>query len=114
MSLADLYEVMASNDEEMSKEASELEKIAAEENAAGRIMARGFMDELNKLAALPANLVQQARAAGRSAASGSAPAMKPVAPKRVPMVPPARTSVVNPGKNVGTVKGNQHYNKSVY
>jgi hypothetical protein len=50
MSLADLYNAMEANDHEMVKEAEELEKIAAEEEAAGRIMARGFMDELNKLA----------------------------------------------------------------
>lgn len=30
-----------------------MDKEAAEEDAAGRIMARGFMDELNKLAAKP-------------------------------------------------------------
>ena len=51
MSLVDVLEQLESVDEEMEKEASELEKIAAEEDAAGRIMARGFMDELNKLAA---------------------------------------------------------------
>jgi hypothetical protein len=47
MSLADYLEELESSQEEMTKQ-------AAEEEAAGRIMARGFMDELNKLAALPA------------------------------------------------------------
>lgn len=51
MSLANLYEKLTSTDEEMAKEAEEHEKVAAEEEAAGRITARGFMDELNKLAA---------------------------------------------------------------
>ena len=43
MSLVDLLNEMEEQDEEMSK-------IAAEEDAAGRIMARGFVDELNKIA----------------------------------------------------------------
>lgn len=43
MGLVDLLSVLEDQDEEMQKQ-------AAEEDAAGRIMARGFMDELNKLA----------------------------------------------------------------
>lgn len=43
MSLVDILEQLDAVDEEMTKE-------AAEQDAAGRIMARGFMDELNKLA----------------------------------------------------------------
>ena len=50
MSLVDLYAAMEESDHELTKEAEELEKLAAEEEAAGRIMARGFMDELNKVA----------------------------------------------------------------
>ena len=50
MSLSELYESMAAHDEDLVKQAQEHEKLAAEENAAGRIMARGFMDELHKLA----------------------------------------------------------------
>lgn len=46
MSLVDLLAVLEQQDEE-------LEKQAAEDDAAGRIMARGFMDELNKLAQMP-------------------------------------------------------------
>ena len=41
---------MANADAVMEKEAAELEKLAAEEEAAGRITARGFMDELHKMA----------------------------------------------------------------
>lgn len=44
MSLVDFLGSMEEQEEEMAK-------LAAEEDAAGRIMARGFMDELNKLAA---------------------------------------------------------------
>lgn len=51
MSLADLYEKLAAVDHEAQAEQQEHEKLAAEEEAAGRITARGFMDELNKLAA---------------------------------------------------------------
>ncbi|MHC4644907.1 MAG: hypothetical protein ACYTBJ_05365 [Planctomycetota bacterium] len=50
MSLAALFEQMEFGDQEMAKEAEDQVKLAAEEDAAGRIMARGFMDELNKLA----------------------------------------------------------------
>ena len=52
MSLADFHAAMEENDHEMTKEAEGLEKLAAEEDAAGRIMARGFMDEMNKIAEL--------------------------------------------------------------
>lgn len=51
MSLVDVLNQLEVADEELHKEAAEQEKLAAEEEAAGRIMARGFMDELNKLAA---------------------------------------------------------------
>jgi hypothetical protein len=56
MSLTDMYEKIASYDEEIEQQYSELsdtEKTAAEYDAAGRIMARGFADELNKLAQMP-------------------------------------------------------------
>ena len=51
MSLVDFLNEMEEQDEEMSK-------LAAEEDAAGRIVARGFMDELNKLAATQAGPVR--------------------------------------------------------
>jgi len=49
-SLVDLYEgLLVPRDEELQKQASQLTKQAEEEDAAGRIMARGFADELNRL-----------------------------------------------------------------
>lgn len=50
-SLQDVYNQIASQDAELEKQASELIKQAEEEDAAGRITARGFADELSKLAA---------------------------------------------------------------
>lgn len=50
-SLTELYnEVLVPQDEELEKQAGEMLKVAEEEDAAGRIMARGFADELHKLA----------------------------------------------------------------
>lgn len=50
MSLVHIHEQLSSVDSELEKEAAvEYEKLA-EEDAAGRIMARGFMDELHKIA----------------------------------------------------------------
>lgn len=50
-SLQDVYNQIASQDVELEKRAGELLKQAEEEDAAGRITARGFADELAKLAA---------------------------------------------------------------
>lgn len=51
-SLTDVYNsLLVPRDEQLAKEASELQKVAEEEDAAGRIMARGFLSELDKLAA---------------------------------------------------------------
>jgi hypothetical protein len=50
-SLTEIHEKLASFDNVISEENEELYKEAAEEEAAGRITARGFMDELQKLAA---------------------------------------------------------------
>jgi len=53
-SLTQLYnEALLPLDAELEKQASELVKQAEEEDAAGRIMARGFADELQKLAGGP-------------------------------------------------------------
>jgi hypothetical protein len=49
-SLTDVYNHVASKDAELEKQAAELIKEAEEQDAAGRIMARGFADELAKLA----------------------------------------------------------------
>lgn len=66
MGLADFHEKLAQVDEATRQEALEAEKVAADEDAAGRILARGFMDELDKLAqSLPA--------------AGPAPAVKAMA-----------------------------------
>ena len=54
MSLRDLYEnLILPADAELHKQAAELAKTAEEEDAAGRIMARGFVDEMQKLAQGP-------------------------------------------------------------
>lgn len=50
--LVDVYNSLAPIDAELEKQASQLVKQAQEEDAAGRITARGFIDELNKLAAV--------------------------------------------------------------
>lgn len=53
-SLTDLYtQALVPMDQELEKQAAELYKQAEEEDACGRIMARGFADELNKLAGAP-------------------------------------------------------------
>ena len=50
-SLTELYDQeIVPRDAILEKEAAELVKVAEEEDAAGRIMARGFAGELNKLA----------------------------------------------------------------
>lgn len=80
MSLADLYEKIAAEDvEEQYEETSEIEKLAEEYDAAGRIMARGFMDELDKLAqaAGPPVALQQQAAAGQKARAARTPSPKP-------------------------------------
>lgn len=48
--LTDVYNQVASHDAELEKQAAQMIKQAEEEDAAGRIMARGFADELNKIA----------------------------------------------------------------
>jgi len=49
-SLTELYDqALVPMDNELEKQAEEMWKQAEEEDAAGRIMARGFADELNKL-----------------------------------------------------------------
>ena len=50
-SLTEFYDTqLVPLDAELEKQASDMEKQAAEENFCGRIMARGFADELNKIA----------------------------------------------------------------
>lgn len=50
MSLVEFYNEMTQVDDELKKEAAEMDKLAADEEIAGRFTARGFLDELNKLA----------------------------------------------------------------
>jgi hypothetical protein len=50
-SLTEIHEKLAAADNVIAAENYELQKEAAEEEAAGRITARGFYDELTKLAA---------------------------------------------------------------
>jgi hypothetical protein len=92
MSLADMYEKIAAADhevEEQYEELSDVEKVAEEYDAAGRIMARGFMDELNKLAQVkehvPTHLVKK-------------PAPKPkaqaaAAPRKPRVIPGAKVTM---------------------
>nr|MBP9824082.1 hypothetical protein [Thermoanaerobaculia bacterium] len=49
-SLTEVHQAISSKDAELEKQAAVLIKQAEEEDAAGRIMARGFADELHKLA----------------------------------------------------------------
>ena len=48
--LTDVYNQFSSIDEQLEKQASKMVKQAEEEEFAGRIMARGFADEMSKLA----------------------------------------------------------------
>lgn len=96
MSLVDVLNQLETADEEMEKEAQEMEKIAAEEEAAGRITARGFMDELNKLAQTmqfkPQKVGPSATALPSKNVGGAVP----------PPVKPG--SVVQPGRGAGTMQ----------
>jgi len=104
MGLADIYEKLASIDEEVSNEATDIEKVAAEYDAAGRIMARGFADELNKLA-------QESMKFKPSAVGPSAANLKSHTPKAPPEPKPG--SIVNPSSLAGT-KANQQKIKTSY
>ena len=86
--LTDVYNALQQVDEPLIKQAEEMQKLAEEEDAAGRIMARGFADELNKLAGImdPApqlNIDPQAMAekARRTAAGGGGIPGRPAKPK---------------------------------
>lgn len=105
MSLVDVLNQLEYVDGEMEKEASEMEKIAAEEEAAGRITARGFMDELNKLAA---GMTFKPQKVGPSSA---ALPQKNVGGAVPPPVKPG--SAVEPGKRAGTV-ATQKRQKRIY
>ena len=105
-SLVDVHEKIASQDEVYFNEREELLKVAEEEDAAGRIMARGFADELQKLAdgagimgpapqvnINPAQMAQAAANKARATAPGQGGGMtvqgqRPQAPK-----PPTATAM---------------------
>ena len=98
MSLADMYEKIAAADqqiEEQYEDLSDVEKVAQEYDAAGRIMARGFQDELNKLAQAASGptpgLIAQAKK-GQEAREARSPA-----PKRQYVPSKAPTGTVNIG-----------------
>lgn len=97
MSLVDVLSQLEATDYEMEKEATEHEKFAAEQEAAGRIMARGFMDELNKLA--QAGMQFKPQKVGPSA---SALPPKSVGGAVPPPVKPG--SVVEPSRKAGLAK----------
>jgi hypothetical protein len=91
MSLTDVLAQLEVADEEMTKEAELLEKVAREEEAAGRIMARGFMDELDKLAE---------ESASDWIASAMPKKTAPAAPKPAPMAQPR--ALPKPKVNLGS------------
>lgn len=91
MSLVDFLDQLEAADEEMQKEASEYEKLAAEEEAAGRIMARGFMDELDKLAQ---------RMPGQSLPPAASHTMKPMPAPKPAKLPEMKVKQALPGSKI--------------
>ena len=78
-SLTDVYNQISSHDAELLEKQAEQIKIAEEEDAAGRIMARGFADELHKIAAGPgADMAAEVKkqTAGLSNPFANRPAMR--------------------------------------
>ncbi len=85
MSLVDIHAQLTSQDEVLEKEAAQEFSKLAEEDAAGRIMARGFMDELHKIAQgvqpiTPGRTVPTGRYR-TGPGPGQAPGLKPRKPK---------------------------------
>ena|SRR5579871_5708675 len=113
-SITEVYEHLSAQDEHYLEKQAAAIKQAEEEDAAGRIMARGFADELAKLATMPGQTVPDTpndlgairqfklgphgasgtNALGQKVQStptgGMAPAAKPAAPKPPAATPPAR------------------------
>ena len=103
--LTDVYNQFASIDEQLEKQASEMVKQAEEEEFAGRIMARGFADEMNKLAQWGQGGPQAARVSGQINQPRTNPrgTQMAEAPKQ-----PAKTKTLNFTKNQGsTVTGDR-------
>jgi hypothetical protein len=58
-SITEIYESLSAKDAVLLEKQAAQMKIAEEEDAAGRIMARGFADELSKLANMPGQTVPE-------------------------------------------------------
>jgi len=76
--LTDVYNQFSAIDDDLEKQASEMVKQAEEEEFAGRIMARGFADELNKLAAPQYGKIQGAGPDPRAGGTRMAEAPKQI------------------------------------
>jgi hypothetical protein len=98
-SLTDVYETISAADGELLEKQAEAIKVAEEEDAAGRIMARGFMDELHKLAA---PMAYPPGGTGQSTGSGGFGKIQGAGPARgkTPMAEAPRQ--VNFSKNQGS------------
>jgi hypothetical protein len=100
MSLANLLNTLEACDHEMNKEAEEMNKLAAEEEAAGRIMARGFMDELHKLAEVPSGPSSKVMDMAAQAKQKGMDRM----PKPVNVYTPAKNPAPKGNVSIGTPK----------
>lgn len=87
-SLTEVHQKIAAQDAELEKQAAEMLKIAEEHDAAGRIMARGFADELHKLADASFAL-SSPQAQGANSAWANTPGRQAVRTPRAPKVAPA-------------------------
>lgn len=59
-SITEIYESLSARDAVLLEKQAAQFKLAEEEDAAGRLMARGFADELSKLANMPGQAVPEA------------------------------------------------------
>jgi len=101
-SLTELYnQQIVPLDHELEKQATEMVKQAEEEEFAGRIMARGFADELNKLAGDPMALKYPGKAPGQGTTNlGSLPTTRKSA------LPPTGATPAPAKPMQGAVTGN--------
>lgn len=85
-SLTEVHQKIAAQDAELEKQAAEMLKIAEEQEAAGRIMARGFADELHKLADAYGSGYDpfSGGRAGRKGATGGVPKVAPAGDTNAP------------------------------
>jgi len=87
-SLTEVHQKIAAQDVELEKQAAQMFKEAEEHDAAGRIMARGFADELHKLAEQQFALSSPAQQ-GANSGFANTPGRQAVRSPRVPKVAPA-------------------------